>query len=98
MEHIYPQHEALYFETIMENLSEEGIAIVGTPNITSATYASKGSQLGHVNLFSQERLKATLECYFHNVFPFGMNDEVMHMGYAPMAHYVMCVACNRRRR
>jgi 2-polyprenyl-3-methyl-5-hydroxy-6-metoxy-1,4-benzoquinol methylase len=96
VEHIYPQHEALYFETIMNNLTEEGIAIVGTPNITAAPYASQASNLGHVNLFSQARLKAALERYFHNVFPFGINDEILHTGYAPMAHYIICVACNRR--
>jgi 2-polyprenyl-3-methyl-5-hydroxy-6-metoxy-1,4-benzoquinol methylase len=97
VEHIYPKHEALFFETLMKNLTQDGIAIVGTPNVTSAPYASKASCLGHVNLFSQARLKETLEKYFHNVFPFGMNDEVMHTGYAPMAHYVICVACNRRK-
>jgi 2-polyprenyl-3-methyl-5-hydroxy-6-metoxy-1,4-benzoquinol methylase len=96
VEHIYPKHEKVYFETIMNNLSEDGIAIIGTPNITSASYASKASQLGHVNLFSQNRLKETLEGYFHNVFPFGMNDETLHTGYAPMCHYIFCLACNRR--
>ncbi|MFC2049412.1 class I SAM-dependent methyltransferase [Chlamydiota bacterium] len=96
VEHIYPEHEAVYFETILKNLTQDGIAIVGTPNITAAPYASKASNLGHVNLFSQARLKETLERYFHNVFPFGINDETMHTGYAPMCHYVVCVACNRR--
>jgi 2-polyprenyl-3-methyl-5-hydroxy-6-metoxy-1,4-benzoquinol methylase len=96
IEHIYPQHEELYFETIINNLNQDGIAIVGTPNITSASYASKASNLGHVNLFSQSRLKEVLERYFHTVFPFGMNDEMMHTGYAAMAHYILCVACNRR--
>ncbi len=96
VEHIYPEHEAIYFETILKNLSENGIAIVGTPNVTAAPYASEASNLGHVNLFSQARLKETLERYFHNVFPFGMNDETMHTGYAPMCHYVVCLACNRR--
>lgn len=97
VEHIYPEHEALYFETIMDNLNERGIAIVGTPNITAAPYASEASELGHVNLFSQKRLKEALERYFHNVFPFGINDEILHTGYAPMAHYIICVACNRRK-
>ena len=97
IEHIYPQHEALYFETILHNLTEDGMAIVGTPNITSAPYASKGSCLGHVNLFSQARLKERLERYFHNVFPFGMNDECMHTGFSSMAHYIICVAVNRRK-
>lgn len=96
VEHIYSEHEALYFETICRNLAPEGIVIIGTPNLTAAPYASLASNLGHVNLFTQERLKLTLEKYFHNVFPFGMNDEIVHTGFAPMAHYVMCVACNKK--
>jgi 2-polyprenyl-3-methyl-5-hydroxy-6-metoxy-1,4-benzoquinol methylase len=97
VEHIYPQHEALYFETLVNNLTQGGIAIVGTPNSTAAPYASKASNLGHVNLFTQSRLKETLGRYFHNVFPFGINDETLHTGYASMAHYIVCVACNRRK-
>jgi 2-polyprenyl-3-methyl-5-hydroxy-6-metoxy-1,4-benzoquinol methylase len=96
VEHIYPQHETIYFETVANNLADDGIAIIGTPNITSAPYASQASNLGHVNLFSQQRLKQALESYFHNVFPFAMNDEILHTGYAPMAHYIICVACNRK--
>ena len=97
IEHIYPQHESIYLHTLVDNLTENGLAIVGTPNITAAPYASEASNLGHVNLFSQNRLKESLERYFHNVFPFGMNDEILHTGYAPMAHYVICVACNKRK-
>lgn len=97
IEHIYPEHEPLYFETILKNLNENGIAIIGTPNITAAPYASKASELGHVNLFDQKRLKETLERHFHNVFPFGINDEIVHTGYSPMAHYIICLACNRRK-
>jgi len=96
VEHIYPEHEKIYFETIMQNLSKDGMAIIGTPNISAAAYASEASNLGHVNLFSQKRLRETLENYFYNVFPFGINDETVHTGYGPMCHYVICVACNRR--
>lgn len=96
VEHIYPEHEKIYFETVVANLSSNGIAIIGTPNVTAAPYASEASNLGHVNLFSQKRLKETLETHFHTVFPFGINDEIVHTGYSPMAHYIVCVACHRR--
>lgn len=96
VEHIYQEHEPVYFETLYHNLAHNGIAIVGTPNVTAAPYASEASNLGHVNLFSQKRLKETLEHYFHHVFPFGINDEVMHTGYESMAHYLICVACNKK--
>jgi hypothetical protein len=96
VEHILPQYEDIYFETIMKNLHSDGICIVGTPNITASTYASECSRMGHINLFSQERLSDTLKKYFHQAFSFGMNDEIVHTGYAPMAHYIFCLACHKK--
>lgn len=96
IEHIIPEFEPLYFETIMQNLSENGIVVIGTPNITASAYASKASQLGHVNLYSQERLVNELKNRFHQVFPFGMNDETMHTGFGAMAHYLICIACHKK--
>ncbi len=96
IEHILPEYEDLYFQTILNNLTENGICVIGTPNITAAPYASKASEMGHVNLYSQERLKTELKKYFHQVFPFGMNDETMHTGFGSMAHYLICVACHKK--
>jgi len=96
VEHILPEYENLYFDTVFKNLSEDGIAVIGTPNITASPYASKASELGHVNLYSQERLVGKLREYFYHVFPFGMNDEMVHTGYAPMCHYLMCLCCHKR--
>ncbi|MCB1072324.1 MAG: class I SAM-dependent methyltransferase [Chlamydiales bacterium] len=96
VEHILPEYEDLYFETVVKNLSDKGIAVIGTPNITASPYASKASELGHVNLFSQQRLINKLKESFHNVFPFGINDEIVHTGYSPMAHYLICVACHKK--
>jgi 2-polyprenyl-3-methyl-5-hydroxy-6-metoxy-1,4-benzoquinol methylase len=96
IEHIDPKQEDLYFQTIMDNLSPNGICVIGTPNITSSAYASPLSQIGHVNLYSQERLQKSLLRFFHQTFPFGMNDEILHTGFAPMAHYILCVGFHRR--
>ncbi len=96
VEHIHPEFEAMYFDTIYNNLTEEGICVVGTPNITSAPYASAASQLGHVNLFSQSRLVSTMGKYFHQVLPFGMNDEILHTGFASMSHYIFCVGFHKK--
>ncbi|RKZ85904.1 MAG: class I SAM-dependent methyltransferase [Candidatus Parabeggiatoa sp. nov. 1] len=96
IEHIQPDHESLFFDTIIKNLGSDGIGIVGTPNLTSVPYASPGSQVGHVNMFSAERLKSTMGHYFHNVFIFGINDEIVHTGFAAMAHYLICVGCYKK--
>ena len=34
-----------------------------------------------------------MQQFFHNVFVFSMNDEVVHTGYFPMAHYLLALGC-----
>jgi len=96
VEHIVPQIEDRYFDTVAMNLRENGIAVIGTPNKTADAYASAMSKAGHVNLFDAAHLLRAMRRIFHNVFPFGINDEVVHTGYAPMCHYLVCVGCNKR--
>lgn len=97
IEHILPENESPFMETILSNLSESGMVIVGTPNITASAFASEGSRIGHINLYDGNRLRALFEREFHNVFLFGMNDEVVHTGFTPMSHYLLILACNPKR-
>lgn len=93
IEHVHGEFEHLFFDTIRANLDDDGICVVGTPNITSDLYASPASKIGHVNLFSADRLREAMGALFHNVFVFGMNDEVVHPGFTPMCHYLLAVGC-----
>lgn len=97
VEHIVPEIEHYYFDTIAANLTDDGIAVVGTPNKTADAYASAMSKAGHVNLFDAAHLLRAMSRVFHNVFPFGINDEVVHTGFSPMCHYLVCVGCGVRR-
>ena len=94
LEHIYPDEEPSFLANIAASMKDHGVAIFGVPNITSEQYASEHSKEGHVNLKSHAALRASCEAHFQNVFMFGMNDEVVHTGYPPMAHYLwaLCVA------
>jgi len=96
VEHIDISIEKDFFDTIYNNLGEDGTGIVGTPNITSSPYASKESQAGHINLFNAERLKLAMERIFYNVFVFGINDETVHTGFLSMAHYLFCIGCYKK--
>ena len=91
IEHIHPdmEHEAMV--NICKVLSKHAICMIGTPNINAHMYASQESLTGHINLKSAETLKELMERYFHNVFIFSMNDEVVHTGYYPMANYLIGV-------
>jgi Methyltransferase domain len=96
IEHIPLNAEHLYLKHLRDSLTEDGLLIVGSPSLESQAYASPPSKAGHVNCKSGEELKALLQNYFHNVFLFSMNDEVVHTGFAPMAHYLFAVCCQKR--
>lgn len=96
LEHIEQVNELLFIENIIRSLSIQGVLIVGMPSLESQAYASVQSKLGHVNCKSGKDLKALFELYFHNVFLFSMNDEVVHTGFTPMAHYVIAVCTTPR--
>ncbi|MEZ0367822.1 MAG: class I SAM-dependent methyltransferase [Candidatus Sericytochromatia bacterium] len=98
VEHIYPEYDALFWETVHTNLDPGGIAVIGTPNITSEPYASAASRQGHVNLYGAERLKAAMDSICHTSFLFGINDEMVHTGYHAMCHFLVAVGCYRRER
>ena len=96
IEHIPTDRESQYFHTVTSNLKYDGYCIIGTPNVCASQYASEPSKAGHVNLFSAERLRDTVNKYFRNVFIFCMNDEVVHTGFYPMAHYLFALGCFKR--
>ena len=96
IEHIPQAHEELFIHNISSSLTEHGVLIIGTPSIESQVYASPGSKDGHVNCKEFKQLRDLLIRFFHNVFIFSMNDEVVHTGFAPMAHYFLAVCCSKR--
>jgi len=93
---IRAEDEHRFIANAIAPLTPEGIAIFGMPSLESQTHASPQSKAGHVNCKTGDAFKRTLERHFHTVFMFSMNDEVVHTGFYPMAHYLLGVACHRR--
>jgi hypothetical protein len=91
IEHIAPHNEHDYLANLCESLTENGMLIIGTPSLESQAYASEPSKAGHVNCKTASQLKALLEYYFEHVFIYSMNDEVVHTGFSPMAHYLFAL-------
>ena len=96
IEHIPIEQEDAYFQTVCKNLKREGVAIIGTPNVTMYPYASPWNKAAHINNYDQKRLYDSMHKYFENVFIFGMNDEVLHTGMYPMASYIMAMGCGKK--
>lgn len=96
IEHVAQADEDRFVQNIAESLDEQGVLIVGTPSIQSQVYASEYSKMGHINCKDHKQLKELMLKYFHNVFIFSMNDEVVHTGYYPMAHYLFALCVGRR--
>lgn len=96
IEHVDSNDEKKFLDNIAESMADDGVCIIGTPNITANQYASEISKKGHINLKSAATLKESLEPYFQHVFLFSMNDEVIHTGYAPMSHYLMALCASRK--
>mgnify|MGYP001059144282 CR=1 FL=1 len=100
IEHLAPEKEKLVMENMISSYedNEHAVMLIGTPNISALQYASPQSKTLHINLKSHKTLKELLSRYFYNVFIFGMNDEVIHTGYAPMCHYLWGMGVGLKRR
>jgi len=96
IEHIPPEKEYTFIFNLWASVAEHGVLIIGSPSLESQAYASPQSKIGHVNCKSGCALKLLLERYFHTVFLFSMNDEVIHTGFYPMAHYLFALCSHRR--
>ena len=96
IEHIQPMDEHDYVCNLRDSITDDGVLILGSPSLESQAYASPPSKAGHVNCKSGEGLRALMSQYFHNVFMFSMNDEVVHTGFSPMAHYLFAICCQKK--
>ena len=96
LEHIAAEHEDVFLKNTCASLNRHGSLIVGMPSLESQVYASEGSKVGHVNCKSGNELRDFLKKYFHSVFMFSMNDEVLHTGFFPMSHYLLAVCCDKK--
>lgn len=94
LEHIPEEFEDRFVQNALQSLLPNGAAIIGMPSLESQKYASPQSKEGHVNCKSGKIFKRFMEKYFNNVFLFSMNDEVVHTGFSPMAHYLLAVCSN----
>lgn len=97
IEHIDTSMEDAFLANMAASLTPQGVCIVGSPSLESQQYASPASKEGHVNCKSHRDFRAMLERHFGNVFLFSMNDEVVHTGFAPMAHYLIGLCCQPKR-
>lgn len=96
LEHIQPENEPAFMNNLLASIYPNAPVIIGMPSLESQSYASPQSKAGHVNCKSGPDLKRVLEQYFNNVFVFSMNDEVVHTGFFPMAHYLIAICCVKR--
>jgi len=96
IEYLEAKTEKKFLDNIIKCLKPQGVLIVGTPNITASQHATPRSRVQHINLKSGKSLRELMEKYFENVFMLGMNDEVLHTGYAPMCHYLWSVGVGVR--
>ena len=96
LEHIPPADEDLFIRNIVNSLVAPGVLIFGLPTLESQPYASPGSKAGHVNCKTAPDLKVLMQKYFHDVFIFSMNDEIVHTGYHKLAHYVFALCVGKR--
>jgi len=97
IEHLDPHLETPFMVNSCKCLKEDGICIVGTPNITASKYATPRSRVQHINLKGHKTLRDLMSKYFENVLMFSMNDEVIHTGYDPMAHYLFGIGVGKKR-
>lgn len=97
LEHVPREKEESFMSNIVRSITEHGVLVIGMPSIQSQKYASALSKEGHVNCKDSQELKKLMLRFFHNVFIFSMNDELVHTGFYPMAQYLFALCVGKRK-
>jgi SAM-dependent methyltransferase len=97
LEHIPREREEAFVSNITSSMTDHATLIIGMPSLQSQAYASAPSREGHVNCKDHAQLKELLLRYFHDVYIFSMNDEIVHTGFYEMAHYLLALCCSVKR-
>lgn len=97
LEHIYPENEKAYMNTVLMNLNDRGgVFVVGTPSLETQQYSKENVTGAHVNVYRGEDLYRMLKLYFYNVSLFTQNDEIIHTGHLRMANYLIAVCSHKK--
>ena len=96
IEHVSKANEDCFIRNMIDSVLPPGVVILGLPSLESQAFASPGSKAGHVNCKSGLELKKLMQKYFHEVFIFSMNDEVVHTGFYQLAHYLFALCVGKR--
>lgn len=96
IEHISSDDEDRFMQTVLSNLKDTGTFIVGTPTLEQQQYAAECVVKSHINVYRGEELYQMLKRYFHNVYLFAQNDEMIHTGYLRMANGLIAVCANKK--
>jgi len=91
LEHVPADREGFFLGNMALSVGVHGTVIFGCPSLESQPYASAVSRAGHINCKTEQGLRDTLSHYWRNVYLFGMNDETLHTGFGPMAHYRLAI-------
>jgi len=97
IEHIKPEEEDIFVTNICRCLTKDAILVIGTPNSEANRYATEPGASPHINLKSHITLKQLIDRFLVNSFIFSMNDEVVHTGFYPMAHYLFGIGIGVRK-
>jgi len=72
-------------------LKKNGVAFIGTPNISSQPFASKRRLNTHLFEFNHKNFEDHLSKHFKNVFVFSMTDENVSTSFPKLAWYLMAI-------
>ncbi len=91
IEHFSKEQTEIIAKNYSRLTKEGGYAIIGTPNIASAPYASERRKQSHLHEFEPAEFQDLLSRHFKNVFLFSMTDEVVSLSFPKLAWYLMAL-------
>lgn len=96
LEHIHPKDEMTFFANCSASLKPHGVMVIGSPSLESQPYAAPHNRRGHINCKTGSALRQLSKRFFHAVFLFSMNDEVVSTGFSAMSHYNIVLCADAR--